>query len=253
MLPPRYFALIPAAGVGARMGAAFPKQYAGLAGKAMLRHVLDTFAAHEAITHTFAVVSGDDGYIDDVMRDDVTRDDVTRDDAMRDGTAHAGPSLAGRVTIVRDGGDTRRQSVLNGLLAMRPQIADDEWVLVHDAARPGLSAAMLDRLIADVRDDEVGGLLALPVVDTLKRSDSDGRACATVPRTGLWSAQTPQMFRYGMLRKALEAAADVTDEAGAIEALGLTPRLVQGSARNMKVTLPGDLALAELYLKGLND
>jgi 2-C-methyl-D-erythritol 4-phosphate cytidylyltransferase len=243
MLPPRYFALIPAAGVGARMGAAFPKQYAGLAGKAMLRHVLDTFAAHEAITHTFAVVSGDDGYIDDVMRDG----------AMRDGAAHAGPSLAGRVTIVRDGGDTRRQSVLNGLLAMRPQIADDEWVLVHDAARPGLSAAMLDRLIADVRDDEVGGLLALPVVDTLKRSDSDGRACATVPRTGLWSAQTPQMFRYGMLRKALEAAADVTDEAGAIEALGLTPRLVQGSARNMKVTLPGDLALAELYLKGLND
>jgi 2-C-methyl-D-erythritol 4-phosphate cytidylyltransferase len=243
MLPPRYFALIPAAGVGARMGAAFPKQYAGLAGKAMLRHVLDTFAAHEAITHTFAVVSGDDGYIDDVMRDG----------GMRDGAAHAGPSLAGRVTIVRDGGDTRRQSVLNGLLAMRPQIADDEWVLVHDAARPGLSAAMLDRLIADVRDDEVGGLLALPVVDTLKRSDSDGRACATVPRTGLWSAQTPQMFRYGMLRKALEAAADVTDEAGAIEALGLTPRLVQGSARNMKVTLPGDLALAELYLKGLND
>jgi 2-C-methyl-D-erythritol 4-phosphate cytidylyltransferase len=238
MLPPRYFALIPAAGVGARMGAAIPKQYAGLAGKSMLRHVLDTFAAHQAITHTFAVVSGDDGYIDDVMRDDVIRD---------------GPALAGRVTIVRDGGDTRRQSVLNGLLAMRPQIADDEWVLVHDAARPGLSAAMIDRLIADVRDDAVGGLLALPVVDTLKRSDSDGRACATVPRTGLWSAQTPQMFRYGMLRKALEAAPDVTDEAGAIEALGLTPRLVQGSARNMKVTLPGDLALAELYLKGLND
>ena len=238
MLPPRYFALIPAAGVGARMGAAIPKQYAGLAGKAMLRHVLDTFAAHEAITHTFAVVSGDDGYIDDVMRDDVMRD---------------GPALAGRVTIVRDGGDTRRQSVLNGLLAMRPQVADDEWVLVHDAARPGLSAALVDRLIAGVRDDEVGGLLALPVVDTLKRSDSDGRACATVPRTGLWSAQTPQMFRYGLLKKALEAAADVTDEAGAIEAMGWAPKLVPGSARNMKVTLPGDLALAELYLKGLND
>jgi 2-C-methyl-D-erythritol 4-phosphate cytidylyltransferase len=233
MLPPRYFALIPAAGVGARMGAAFPKQYAVLAGKAMLRHVLDTFAAHDAITHTFAVVSGDDGYIDDAVRDD--------------------PALAGRVTIVRDGGDTRRQSVLNGLLAMRPQVADNDWVLVHDAARPGLSAALLDRLIAGVRDDEVGGLLALPVVDTLKRSDSDGRACATVPRAGLWSAQTPQMFRFGLLKTALEAAADVTDEAGAIEAMGLAPRLVQGSARNMKVTLPGDLALAELYLKGLHD
>jgi 2-C-methyl-D-erythritol 4-phosphate cytidylyltransferase len=238
MLPPRYFALIPAAGVGARMGAAYPKQYARLAGKAMLRHVLDTFAAHEAITHTFAVVSGDDGYIDDAMGDDI---------------AGAGPALAGRVTIVRDGGDTRRQSVLNGLLAMRPQIADDEWVLVHDAARPGLSAALVDRLIEDVSDDDVGGLLALPVVDTLKRSDGDGRACATVPRAGLWSAQTPQMFRYGLLRQALEAAADVTDEAGAVEAMGLAPRLVPGSARNMKVTLPGDLALAELYLKGLND
>lgn len=238
MLPPRYFALIPAAGVGARMGAAYPKQYATLAGKSMLRHVLDTFAAHAAIAHTFAVVSGDDGYIDDVIGD---------------AAAQAGPVLAGRITIVRDGGDTRRQSVLNGLLAMRPEVGDDEWVLVHDAARPGLSAALVDRLIAGVRDDEVGGLLALPVVDTLKRSDSHGRACATVPRAGLWSAQTPQMFRYGLLKQALEAAADVTDEAGAIEAMGLAPRLVPGSARNMKVTLPGDLALAELYLKGLND
>ena len=238
MLQTRYFVLIPAAGVGARMGAAFPKQYAELAGKTMLRHVLDTFAAHEAIMHTFVVVSGDDAYIADAVRDDA---------------GQPGPWLAGRVTIVRDGGDTRRQSVLNGLLAMRPQIADDEWVLVHDAARPGLSAALVDRLIAGVRDDEVGGLLALPIVDTLKRSDGGGRACATVPRTGLWSAQTPQMFRYGLLKKALEASADVTDEAGAIEALGLAPRLVMGSPRNMKVTLPGDLALAELYLKGLND
>lgn len=238
MPPPRYFALIPAAGVGARMGADTPKQYARLAGKAMLRHVLDTFAAHAAIEHIFVVVSGGDGYIDDTIRDDQTG---------------AGTALAGRVTVLRDGGDTRRQSVLNGLLAMRPQIGDDEWVLVHDAARPGLSAALLDRLLANVRNDDVGGLLALPVVDTLKRSDSDGRACATVPRTGLWSAQTPQMFRYGLLKKALEACTDVTDEAGAIEALGLTPKLVQGSARNMKVTLPGDLALAELYLKGLND
>ena len=238
MLPPRYFALIPAAGVGARMGADIPKQYAKLAGKAMLRHVLDTFAAHRAITHTFVVVSGVDGYIDDAMADD---------------PASTAASLAGCVTIVRDGGDTRRQSVSNGLLAMRPQLADDDWVLVHDAARPGLCTALVGRLIADVRDDAVGGLLAMPVVDTLKRSDGKGRACATVPRTGLWAAQTPQMFRYGLLKQALEAAADVTDEAGAIEALGLTPRLVQGSARNMKVTLPGDLALAELYLKGLND
>src|SRR5512133_537877 len=238
MLLPRYFALIPAAGVGARMGADHPKQYARLAGKPMLRHVLDTFAGHGAISHAFVVVSAADGYIDDALRDD---------------SAQPGPALAGRVTVVRNGGDTRRQSVLNGLLAMRAEVADDEWVLVHDAARPGLSPALVERLIAGVRDGDVGGLLALPVVDTLKRSDSEGRACATVPRAGLWSAQTPQMFRYGLLKKALEAAADVTDEAGAIEAIGFAPRLVPGSARNMKVTLPGDLALAELYLKGLND
>jgi 2-C-methyl-D-erythritol 4-phosphate cytidylyltransferase len=233
MIPPRYFALIPAAGVGARMGSAIPKQYAQVAGKPMLRHVLDTFASIDAITHTFAVVSGNDGYIEEVMQN--------------------GPALAGRVTIVRDGGDTRRQSVLNGLLAMRPQVADDEWVLVHDAARPGLSARLAGSLIAALRDDEVGGLLALPVVDTLKRSDGDGRAASTMPRDGLWSAQTPQMFRYGLLKRALDAAVDVTDEAGAVEALGLLPRLVPGSPRNLKVTLPGDIGLVELYLKGLND
>ena len=233
MIPRPYYALIPAAGVGARMGASVPKQYARLAGKAMLRHVLDTFASMGAITHTFVVVSSEDAYIDELMRD--------------------GPALEGRVSIVRDGGDTRRQSVLNGLLAMRARLADDAWVLVHDAARPGLSPQLVERLIAALRDEEVGGLLALPVVDTLKRSDSEGRACATVPRAGLWSAQTPQMFRYGLLKKALDAAADVTDEAGAVEALGFAPRLVMGSARNMKVTLPDDIALAELYLKELHD
>jgi 2-C-methyl-D-erythritol 4-phosphate cytidylyltransferase len=199
----------------------------------MLRHVLETFAGMDAITHTFAVVGGGDGYIDDLMRD--------------------GSSLGGRVTIVRDGGDTRRQSVLNGLLAMRPQIADDEWVLVHDAARPGLTAGLAGRLIDALQADEVGGLLALPIVDTLKRGDSAGRVGATVPRDGLWAAQTPQMFRYGLLRKALEAAAEATDEASAVEALGLSPRLVPGSPRNLKVTLPDDLALAELYLKAIHD
>jgi 2-C-methyl-D-erythritol 4-phosphate cytidylyltransferase len=233
MIPPRYFALIPAAGVGARMGASMPKQYARVAGKPMVRHVLDTFAETEAITHTFAVVSGNDAYIEEVMRD--------------------GPALAGRVTIVRDGGASRRESVLNGLLAMRPQVADDEWVLVHDAARPGLTQDLIARLITSLQDDEVGGLLALPVVDTLKCSDSNGRSSATMPRDGLWAAQTPQMFRYGLLRKALEETIDVTDEAGAIEALGLSPRLIAGSARNMKVTLPDDLALAELYLKEWHD
>jgi 2-C-methyl-D-erythritol 4-phosphate cytidylyltransferase len=141
--------------------------------------------------------------------------------------------------------------VLNGLRALRGQLRDDDWILVHDAARPGLTTALIDRLVNDLHDDAVGGLLALPVVDTLKRSDAERRAQATVSREGLWAAQTPQMFSYELLCRALTQATDVTDEASAIEALGLRPKLVEGSPRNFKVTLPHDVALAELYLKGL--
>jgi 2-C-methyl-D-erythritol 4-phosphate cytidylyltransferase len=140
---------------------------------------------------------------------------------------------------------------LNGLEAMRDQIGDDDWVLVHDAARPGLTVALIDRLVDALHNDEIGGLLALPVVDTLKLSDTDSRAEATVPRDRLWAAQTPQMFRYALLRRALEQAVEVTDEASAVEALGLKPKLVEGSHRNFKITLPHDVALAELHLKGI--
>ena len=153
-------------------------------------------------------------------------------------------------TLLYNGGATRKQSVLNGLLAMRAQLSDDDWVLVHDAARPGLTPALIERLISEVRSDAVGGLLALPVVDTLKRSDADGRSEATVPRDGLWAAQTPQMFRYALLHRALGQASEVTDEASAVEALGLRPKLVEGSPRNFKITLPHDVALAEMHLKG---
>jgi 2-C-methyl-D-erythritol 4-phosphate cytidylyltransferase len=231
MIPPRYFALIPAAGVGTRMGAQRPKQYVAIAGKPMLRHVLDTFAAASTIAHTFVVVGAGDGYIDEALAD--------------------APHLARRITVLRNGGATRHESVLNGLLAMREHVGDDDWVLVHDAARPGLTVPMIDRLVHSLQDDPVGGLLAMPVVDTLKRADAEGRAQGTVSREGLWAAQTPQMFRYALLRRALQHAEAVTDEAGAIEALGLQPRLVEGSPRNFKVTLPHDVALAELYLKGI--
>jgi 2-C-methyl-D-erythritol 4-phosphate cytidylyltransferase len=231
MTSPRYFALIPAAGVGERMKAGCPKQYLPLAGKLMLLHVLDTFASAPAIAHTFVVVDAKDGYIDEVMS----------------GARH----LGGRVTVVYKGGATRHQSVLNGLEAMRDQIGDDDWVLVHDAARPGLTVALIDRLVDALHNDEIGGLLALPVVDTLKLSDTDSRAEATVPRDRLWAAQTPQMFRYALLRRALEQAVEVTDEASAVEALGLKPKLVEGSHRNFKITLPHDVALAELHLKGI--
>lgn len=229
MTASRHFALIPAAGVGARVGTTIPKQYLPVAGKAMLRHVVDTFSLVPAIAHTFVVVSADDGYVDEALH---------------------GEMLA-RASVLRCGGNSRHESVLNGLRAIRDEVRDDDWILVHDAARPGLTPALVERLIDALHHDPVGGLLALPVVDTLKRSDAGQRAQTTVPREHLWAAQTPQMFRYAMLWRALEDAEQVTDEASAIEALGLQPRLVEGSPRNFKVTLPHDIALAEILLKEL--
>lgn len=226
----RFFALIPAAGVGARMGSSVPKQYLPVAGKPMLLHVLETFAQASCIAHAFVVVSAEDGYIEDVLRN--------------------APALASRVTVLRHGGSSRHQSVMNGLNAIREQLADSDWILVHDAARPGLTVALIERLIKTLEHDEVGGILALPVVDTLKHAQSGQRIMHTVPRDALWAAQTPQMFPYALLLRALKQAEQVTDEASAIEALGLSPRLVEGSPRNFKVTLPEDVALAELYLKG---
>jgi len=223
----RYFALIPAAGVGARMGSDVPKQYLAVAGKPMLGHVLDTFASTPAIAHTFVVVGEEDGYIDALV------------------------TARHNVTVLRVGGASRQISVLHGLRAMREAVADDDCVLVHDAARPGLTPALVEKLIHAVQDDEVGGLLAMPVVDTLKRANGATRVATTVSRDGLWQAQTPQMFGYALLRRALSQARDVTDEASAIEALNLHPKLVEGSARNFKITLPDDYALAELLLKGL--
>lgn len=234
MISPRHFALIPAAGIGLRMGAACPKQYVPLAGKPMLQHVLDTFAASQTIAHTFVVVDIGDRHIKEML--------------------HNVRHLAERVTVLYHGGATRHESVLNSLRAIREHISDDDWLLVHDAARPGLTAALIDKLVQSLRDDPVGGLLAMPIVDTLKRGSPgpDSRVNATLPRDGLWAAQTPQMFRYGLLYRALQATREVTDEAGAIEALGLQPKLVEGSPRNFKVTLPHDVALAELYLKGIS-
>ncbi|KRB70469.1 2-C-methyl-D-erythritol 4-phosphate cytidylyltransferase [Noviherbaspirillum sp. Root189] len=230
MIPPRHFALIPAAGVGARMGADHPKQYLPLAGKAMLLHALETFALHPLVEHSFVVVSAEDGYIDDVLG--------------------AQTHLQDKVTVLRHGGQTRHASVLNGLRVIGNQLTDSDWVLVHDAARPGLTGELIDRLVHTLEDDAIGGLLALPIVDTLKRSDAQSRVQETVSRENLWAAQTPQMFRYGLLKHALESATHVTDEASAIEALGHHPKLVEGSPRNFKVTLPHDVALAELHLKG---
>lgn len=225
----QHVALIPAAGVGARMAAGSPKQYLAIGAKPMLRHTVDAFLSSPLIAHTYVVVSADDPFIDGVLPD-----------AREPGS---------RVTVLRCGGATRMESIRNGLHALAGVLGAQDRVLVHDAARPGLNAALIERLIVETGDHAAGGLLALPVVDTVKRRGDDG--VATVPRDGLWLAQTPQMFSYALLCRALDAALDpaaITDDASAVEALGLAPRLVEGHPRNLKVTLPSDIRIAEMYL-----
>lgn len=226
-----YFALVPAAGGGARMGGDCPKQYLALAGQPLIRHTLNALAAVPAIARVFVVLTPDD-----------TRWDGFDWDA-----------LAPRLTVLRCGGATRAESVTQGLRAMHAHAGADDWVLVHDAARACLTREHVEKLIAEIGDDPVGGLLAVPVADTLKRAHDLAanvvRVAETVPREGLWQAQTPQMFRYGLLAEALEYAPAVTDEASAVEALGLHPRLVAADATNFKVTYPLDLQMAELILQ----
>ena len=159
-----------------------------------------------------------------------------------------------KLAVSRCGGATRAESVLNGLAAMSEEVMADDWVMVHDAARPCLSRTLLDKLLRELSDDPVGGILAAPVADTLKREGDGRRIAETVPRVGLWGAQTPQMFRHGRLREALEkAGTQVTDEASALEFLGYSPRLVESDLGNLKVTYPLDLELAALLLGARGD
>jgi 2-C-methyl-D-erythritol 4-phosphate cytidylyltransferase len=151
------------------------------------------------------------------------------------------------------GGPTRAHTVLNGLAALGGHARAEDWVLVHDAVRPCVRSGDIDRLITEVEQSEHGGLLALPMADTVKRADEQELVIETVPRARLWRALTPQMFRFGDLRRALQQALaqgiEITDEAMAIELAGGRPRLVAGHPDNIKITLPGDLALAELFLR----
>lgn len=222
---PRYFALIPCAGNGSRAGTAGPKQYERVGGQPMVWHTLSAFAGVKRIARTLVVVAPGDGFFE------------------RNPTTSA--------LVVPCGGATRAASVANGLRELRRAGAvDDDWVLVHDAARCLITPALIDRLIDACGRDEVGGLLAHPLADTLKIGEN-GRVASTVTRAEKWQAQTPQMFRLGMLRQALEAAGDgVTDESSAIEAMGLRPLLVEAGAQNFKVTYPEDFAMAEAVLRG---
>jgi 2-C-methyl-D-erythritol 4-phosphate cytidylyltransferase len=233
-----FYALIPAAGSGSRAGGGgaalkqAPKQYQPVNSIPLIAHTLIVLAREPRISKLFVVLSPGDVWWDN----------------------YEWQGWEDRITVLRCGGTTRAETVLNGLEAMADQCSADDWVLVHDAARPCLPGEMLKKLLDEAGEDAVGGLLAVPVADTLKRDDGASRVDATVPRAGLWQAQTPQMFRHGMLRQALRAAgSDITDEASAIEQLGLHPRLVECDSRNIKVTFPQDLLLAGLILQHLND
>jgi 2-C-methyl-D-erythritol 4-phosphate cytidylyltransferase len=224
--PPRLYALVPCAGVGERAGAAGPKQYASVAGRSLVAHTLASLARVGRLSATLVVVSpNDDGAL-----------------------ARHAPGFEGWVS--HNGGASRADTVANGLdeLLRRSARATD-WALVHDAARCLVRPEWIDALIDACIDDAVGGLLALPLADTLK-AERDGRVASTIDRRAKWLAQTPQMFRIGALRAALAAAgAGVTDEASAMEAQGLAPKLVAGSLENLKVTYPADFDLADRLLR----
>lgn len=229
----RHFLVIPAAGSGLRSGLPVPKQFASVNGKALLQHTLECFAPLPAIEAILLAVN-------------------EQDSQSRAFLAELPASLRKRLTTV-PGGQERMHSVLNALRALQGRAEERDWVLVHDAVRPCVRRVDLERLLAALEHEPAGGLLAVPVRDTLKRADADGKVLATLERSALWQAATPQMFRYGLL---LEALADaeaaglvVTDEAAAMERLGLPVQLVQGHADNIKVTWPEDLQLAEILLR----
>lgn len=224
----RHWVVIPAAGVGRRVGALIPKQYLELAGRRVIDHTLAVFVQHPSIAGVVVAVDGSDPHWPET-------------------------EFADHPTVQRcDGGVERCHSVLNALDALSRQASDQDWVLVHDAARPCLRREDLDRLLERVEIDPVGGILAVPVRDTMKRADGTRHIVKTESRDGLWHAFTPQMFRFCLLRRVLRQAIEqdlvVTDDASAIELAGLTPLLVEGHADNIKITRPEDLPLAQFHL-----
>lgn len=221
-LSPPFWVVVPAAGIGSRMRADRPKQYLQVAGKTILEHTLERLLAHPTINGVVVSIADDD---------------------------HFWPSLGcacdSRIRSAQGGSD-RATSVLNALLLLSEDGADlDDWVLVHDAARPNLAQTDLDRLLSALRGHAVGGLLAAPVRDTLKRASPEGLVQETVDRTQVWQAFTPQMFRLGALQtalsEALAAGVSITDESSAMEWAGHAPRLIEGRSDNLKITRPEDL------------
>ncbi len=222
-------AIIPAAGCGTRMGDVLPKQYLEINGMPMIFHTLMAFAIVQRVTKIVVVISADDVHWDALFQ------------------AHC-TGLQKEISVYRVGGKTRAESVLNGLHAIAQDFEFDDWALVHDAARPCIRVELIEQFLDELVDEKIGGLLALPLADTLKCATDDQRVEHTVARERLWRAQTPQMFRYGLLCAALSAMPNATDEAEAIEALGHQPKLVLGESANLKVTYATDLRLAQILL-----
>jgi 2-C-methyl-D-erythritol 4-phosphate cytidylyltransferase len=225
---PQVHALIPAAGRGMRYGGAVLKQYLPVCGKAVLAHSIRIFQFHPMIAGITVVLAEDDQWFESAVG-----------------------ALSASVETVT-GGDTRAQSVRNGLRFIADKYSDSDWVLIHDGARPCLSPASLERLLEQGMQSPDGAILAMPVGDTLKRAGEEREISATVDRSGLWAAQTPQLFRVGALAEAIDAAheagQELTDEASAMEFVGARPKLVMGSVANIKITHPTDLAIAEALL-----
>lgn len=229
MTEPSFWVVIPAAGVGRRMGSAIPKQYLELNGRHVIDHTLERMLLHPSIDGLYLALSDEDQWWEDT-------------------------EFAGHPDLVRvPGGSERCHSVFNALEMLQRRAQHRDWVLVHDAARPCIRRADVDHLIGMLQTHEVGGLLGMPVRDTMKRTDPADRVLETVERNHLWHAFTPQMFRFGVLFDALKGALDagflITDEASAIEWAGHRPIMVEGHADNLKITRPEDLLLAAYYLE----
>ena len=225
----KIWAVVPAAGIGQRMASELPKQYLPLAGKRVIEHALERIASVEGVQSVVVALQDNDHIWQTV-------------------------NLPQGVEVVTaTGGEQRCHSVYNGLLDLHGLAHDEDWVLVHDAARPCVRVDDIEKLLNVIQGHRVGGLLALKITDTVKRGDDSARAIETVDRSRLWRALTPQVFRYGLLREALREVIDngeaVTDEAQAVERLGYQPLLVEGSADNLKITTPLDMAIAALYLQ----
>jgi 2-C-methyl-D-erythritol 4-phosphate cytidylyltransferase len=225
---PKVFAIVPAAGQGTRIGDAVPKQYIPIAGKPMMFHSIEALAAVARIASVCVVLSPLD----------------------RHWGEHDWSTLPSKIEPIFAGGAHRSETVANGLKHLEGRVAKDDWILVHDAARPCITPQLVEQFLDEVADDPIGGLLAMPLADTLKSADEQQRVAATIPRLNLWRAQTPQMFHFELLRRGLENRPDATDESQAVESLGgYGPRLVQGENSNLKVTFAEDLVLAEMILR----